>query len=69
MAFNTLDYEGQGRTVESSAEQCATRCLNTANCIGSTFYSDGGCHLSADGAELVEAGDVIAHECTSNIVI
>jgi len=51
--YDQIDYEENGRTVTKDAHECARRCELTPDCIGSSWWSDGGCHLSTYGAHLV----------------
>ena len=48
--------------MESSAENCRKRCQITNGCIGSSWWQNGGCHLS-NGGELVDATNVTASAC------
>jgi len=55
---------GETASMEVSEADCATRCEFTDGCIGTTFESDGTCHLSREGAKLVEITGEVA-ECTN----
>ena len=63
-----VNYPGQGRTVESSAEACLLRCKNAPGCVGSAFWwSDGGCHLSTHGSVFKKQNGVIAYYCEGKV--
>lgn len=44
--------EGTERTVERSAEDCQARCRNVDGCSQFTYWPDGGCLLTGEGAVL-----------------
>jgi len=58
----TIDYGTHTRSVETSAEKCRDRCQNLDDCKGSSFWSDGGCHLS-NSDELIESSGVTSYIC------
>ena len=49
-----LNMQGQGRTVEESARTCQERCARTEGCEFFSYWMDGGCHLQAENAQLVD---------------
>jgi len=61
--FNPIDYGVNGRTVTKDAKECSYRCETTSDCIGSSWWSDGGCHLVTDGAELEYKSGVTSYRC------
>lgn len=61
--YSPLDYGSNGRSVEQNAADCATRCLETDDCIGSTWWHDGGCHLATYGASLRSMEGVTTSKC------
>ena len=61
-----MDFDDHERTVESDAIACNERCAGTEGCVGSSYWSDGGCHLVGDGATLVRNDNVISYDCRRN---
>jgi hypothetical protein len=55
------------RSVTSSSEACRDRCAAVPGCIGSSWWPNGGCHISGSGASLIPDdarwGAVSAYEC------
>lgn len=47
-----LDMSGQGRSSENTLEDCRKRCARVNGCKHWTYWTDGGCHLSDNGAEV-----------------
>jgi len=62
--YDPIDYGVNGRTVTQDAHDCARRCELTPDCIGSSWWSDGGCHLSTYGARLVADSWATSSECS-----
>jgi len=61
-----LDYGNHGRTETQDAHECAGRCALISDCIGSSWWSDGGCHIATYGAVLINAPDwevVTSYSC------
>lgn len=55
-----MDYGDHNRTIETSPEDCQTRCQQTTDCAFFSYWNDGGCHLSLAGATAVEEHGVIS---------
>ena len=51
------------RSQEASPEACAARCASLPDCIGSSFWSNGGCHLAGEGAALIDDEIVQSTKC------
>jgi len=67
--YDPLDYGSNGRSVEQSAADCAKRCLRTEHCIGSSWWADGGCHLSTYGAHLKWSEKATASKCYETVSV
>jgi len=67
--FRHLDYSGQGRTVTSTAKDCMYRCQMSPGCVGSSWWNDGGCHITnnknnpLDGESVVTSYDCRSQSC------
>jgi len=66
--YDPQDYGSNERSVEKTAEDCAKRCLRTEHCIGSSWWWDGGCHLSTYGATLKWNEYAYASKCFHHTV-
>eukprot|EP00492_Amphilonche_elongata_P003750 TRINITY_DN4116_c0_g1_i1.p1 TRINITY_DN4116_c0_g1~~TRINITY_DN4116_c0_g1_i1.p1 ORF type:complete len:134 (-),score=15.92 TRINITY_DN4116_c0_g1_i1:48-449(-) len=55
---------GEPPSSSTTEAECKTRCEFTYGCIGSTWESDGTCHLSGDGAQLIQI-EGEATDCTN----
>ena len=68
--YEPLDMPGEGRSVEDSARDCQTRCLNTYRCGYFSWWEDGGCHLHDSSAVAISNPGVRAgpKSCTSGIL-
>jgi len=64
--FVPIDFGSHGRSVESSAQACRDRCSRTSGCVGSSFWSNGGCHLAGFGATLQNWNGVQSYSCSSS---
>jgi len=62
-AYVSIDYGSNYRTVEVSAEECRDRCKSLEGCTGSSWWEDGGCHVSSS-TELEEKEGVTSYVCT-----
>jgi len=62
--YHPINYGVYGRTVTQDAHECARRCESAPDCIGSSWWSDGGCHLSTYGAHLVADSHVMSSRCS-----
>jgi len=62
------EYDQVIRTVETSPQDCQTRCSQTADCAFFSYWNDGGCHLSKAGATEAEEHGVISGppSCSAN---
>merc|ERR1711929_74196 len=63
-AYVSIDYGSNYRTVEVSAEECRDRCKSLEGCTGSSWWEDGGCHVSSS-TELEEKEGVTSYVCTT----
>ena len=59
-----VDFDSHVRSVTSSPETCRDRCSSTSGCIGSSWWSDGGCHLAGSGATLQSDSNVQSYSCS-----
>ena len=63
--YDVVDFDGNVRTVENSASDCALRCEKTTGCVGSSWWlNDGGCHLAASEAILIQSSLVTSYFCS-----
>jgi len=67
--YDPLDYGSNGKSVEQSAADCAKRCLRTENCIGSTWWGDGNCHLATFGATLKSSEHGTSSKCFDTVKV
>merc|ERR1712066_605238 len=64
--FRHLDYSGQGRTVTSTAKDCMYRCQMSPGCVGSSWWNDGGCHITNNKNNPLDGeGVVTSYDCRS----
>jgi len=61
--YVSIDYGSNYRTVEVSAEECRDRCKSLEGCTGSSWWENGGCHVSSS-TELEEQEGVTSYVCT-----
>ena len=58
LTFRPLNMKDQGRSHEPDALSCQRRCAKVFGCAHFSFWTDGGCHLQDDGAELAGSDGV-----------
>ena len=63
MQFKPINYGVHNRYTTGSAFECAILCQNINDCHGTSWWSDGGCHLSNKRAKLVHSKSVVAFDC------
>jgi hypothetical protein len=58
--YNPINMAGQGRTTETSAKACQTRCSNTPNCAYFSYWPNGGCHLQDAAATPADSNNEVS---------